>query len=119
MCGAVEELFPVTASCSGNTQLMENSPISATGYLEKGVMVIWAMEMKKGQQITTATTGKDDIDLYLRWNDCPTKQVYDERGYTTGGSEKESFTAPADGTVFIGVRGYKTSDYTLKTTCNG
>ena len=85
---------------------MQNSPVEATGYLEKGVMVIWAMEMRKGQKIVAKTTGKDDIDLYLRWADCPTKKLYDERGYSTKGKEKENYTAPSDGILYIGVRGY-------------
>jgi len=37
--------YPKSAACTENTQLMQVSPISTSGYLERGVMVIWAMEM--------------------------------------------------------------------------
>lgn len=66
------------------------------------------------------TTGSEDIDLYLRWGDCPTKYKYDVRGFTTRGAEHEVFKgAPEDGYLYIGVRGYDESDYTLTITCDG
>ncbi len=66
------------------------------------------------------TTGTYDIDLYLRWGDCPTKYNYDEIGFTTLGAEHEVFNeAPEDGYLYIGVRGFGESDYTLTITCDG
>ncbi len=65
------------------------------------------------------TTGTSDIDLYLRWDDCPTKWRYTERGFSTKGAEHEVLdAAPEDGYLYIGVRGYKESDYTLTITCD-
>jgi hypothetical protein len=98
---------------------MPTKPVYNEGYLPKGKMVIWAMRMRHGQKMNTKTTGKSDIDLYLRWNDCPTRKLWNERGYSTKGAENESFLAPEDGTIYIGVRGYKASDYTMTTLCDG
>jgi len=115
----VEIKYPESDACSKNTVLMPTKPLYSEGYLEKGKMVIWSMKMRHKQKMVSKTTGESDIDLYLRWNDCPTTSKYNERGFTTKGNETESFQAPEDGTLYIGVRGYKSSGYTLATTCDG
>ena len=112
-------VYPETQSCMDGL-LMEVSPLDTSGYLPRGKMVVWAMPMRKGQRLETWTTGQSDIDLYLRWNDCPTTELWDHRGYSTSGSEYEVLNgAPDDGVCYIGVRGYRASDYTLKTRCDG
>jgi hypothetical protein len=104
--------WPETPSCSKKTVLMDVPANGDSGYLETGKMNIWAMKMKEGQSVYAETTGTEDIDLYLRWMDCPTKYKYDERGFTSTGDEMETFTdAPTDGVLYIGVRGYGASDY--------
>ena len=66
------------------------------------------------------TSGSSDIDLYMRWSDCPTKYKFEKRGFTTSSSEHEVLeAAPEDGDLYIGVRGYKASDYTLSVKCDG
>jgi hypothetical protein len=69
--------YPDTTDCSKDTALMQVSPLETSGYLDEGVMVIWAIEMHKGQTVSARTTSSNDIDLFLRWNNCPTKYKYD------------------------------------------
>jgi len=115
----VEITYPKTNSCAVNTVLMPTKPIYSEGYLEQGKMIVWAMKMRDGQKVVSETNGSSDIDLYLRWNDCPTTSKWNRRGYTTKGYENEYYVAPEDGYLYIGVRGYKASDFTLHTTCDG
>ena len=85
-------------------------------------MVVWAVEMHKGQTVSAWTTGTNDIDLYLRWNNCPGEDPskYDHRGFSSSGSEHQTYSsAPEDGFLYIGVRGYSASDYTLRIECEG
>lgn len=111
--------YPTTESCSLNTVLMPTKPTRNEGYLAKGKMVIWSMKMRDMQKIEVKTTGSKDIDLYIRWNDCPTTDTWNSRGFSTSSVEREVFAAPEDGIVYIGVRGFTTSDYTMATTCDG
>lgn len=68
--------YPQTESCSTKTVLMPTSPVRNEGYLAKGKMVIWSMKMRDMQKIECKTTGDSDIDLYIRWNDCPTTELW-------------------------------------------
>ncbi len=76
--------YPDTHDCDDAT-LMQVSPIDTSGYLEAYEMVIWSIEMHKGQTVGATTTGTNDIDLFMRWNNCPTKYVFDERGFSSTG----------------------------------
>ena len=111
--------YPKSSACTVDTVLMPTQPVYSEGYLEKGKMVIWAMKMRHGQKAVSKTTGSEDIDLYFRWNDCPTNYLYTARAFTITGEEVERYRAPEDGTLYIGVRGYKASTFTLATTCDG
>ena len=56
----------------------------------------------------------------MRWADCPTKWRFDSKGFSIYGAEHETYSdAPEDGFLYIGVRGYAASDYTLKMECDG
>ncbi len=65
------------------------------------------------------TGGSGDGDLYVRRGAQPTTSSYDCRPYRWGNEETCSFSSPADGTYYIGVRGYSSSsNITLNVTAN-
>jgi hypothetical protein len=75
--------------------------------------------MHEGQTVVATTTSENDIDLYFTFGDCPTYGSYDQVGFGATGNEELEFTAPEDGFLYIGVRGYSDAEYTLTMTCDG
>jgi len=54
----------------------------------------------------TINGGSGDADLYVRFGSQPTTSGYDCRPYKNGNNETCSFNNPAEGTWYIGIRGY-------------
>jgi len=67
--------------------IMTNNPIGASGDLVINEMNVWAIRVRAGQTVGAQTTGTNDVDLYMRFDDCPTYSEWDARGYTTSGVE--------------------------------
>ena len=78
-------------------------------------MALYVLELEAGDAITVKTIAENDIDLYVRFENPPTKNDYDARGYTTSGNERIDFDAHEAGTLHIGVHGYEAGDYRLTT----
>ncbi len=63
--------------------------------------------------------GSGDADLYVRLGNQPTTSTYNCRPYSNGNNENCSFSSPAAGTWFIGIRAYRTySGVTLNAVYN-
>lgn len=52
------------------------------------------------------TGGTGDADLYIRYGDAPTEQLWDCRPYRNGNEEVCTFNNPQAGTWHVGIRGY-------------
>ncbi|SEA41930.1 S8 family serine peptidase [Alkalimonas amylolytica] len=52
------------------------------------------------------TGGTGDADLYIRYGNAPTEQVWDCRPYRNGNEEVCTFNNPQAGTWHVGIRGY-------------
>lgn len=58
-------------------------------------------------QLTFSITGgSGDADLYIRYGNAPTEQVWDCRPYRNGNEEVCTFNNPQAGTWHVGIRGY-------------
>ncbi|MBD1583804.1 M28 family metallopeptidase [Pseudoalteromonas sp. S16_S37] len=57
----------------------------------------------------TISGGTGDVDLYVKHATPVSDTVHDCRPYKNGNSESCSFDAPAEGTWYIGLKGYSTS----------
>jgi hypothetical protein len=78
-------------------------------------MVVYELPINQGRTIVARTEAPGDVDLYLRMDEAPTTDTYDARGYTNSGNEVLEFTAPQDGILYVAVRGYRASTFTLTT----
>jgi len=94
---------------SGDTHLDEN------GSLALGEMALFVMTVEAGDKLRVKTEGETDIDLYVRFEDPPTTNDYDARGYTTSGNETIDFDAHTAGVLHIGVHGYREGSFRLTT----
>lgn len=54
----------------------------------------------------TITGGSGDADLYIRYGNAPTEQLWDCRPYLNGNEEVCTFNNPQAGTWHVGIRGY-------------
>jgi hypothetical protein len=78
-------------------------------------MALYVLAVEDGDEVRIETTGETDIDLYVRFDNPPTTNDYDARGYTSTGNEKIDFDANTTGMLHIGVHGYQAGDFTLTT----
>src|SRR3954470_12487632 len=70
--------------------------------------------VQPGSQLRVVLAGTGDADLYVRFGSRPTLTSYDCRPYREDSAEQCLLTGPATATtVFIDVRGYTTSTYSL------
>jgi len=92
------------------------SHLSESGSVDFQEMALFVMPVDAGDKIQITTAAETDIDLYVRFDNPPTTNDYDARGYTASGNEKIDFDANASGTLHIGVHGYAAGDYDLTTT---
>jgi hypothetical protein len=78
-------------------------------------MALYVLEVEDGQKVRVQTGSETDIDLYLRFDNPPTTNEYDERAYTYSGDERIDYEADESGMLHIGVHGWEASDFTLVT----
>ncbi len=94
----------------------ETSHLNTTGTVGFQDMNLYVLPVQAGDKIRIQTTADGDIDLYVRFDNPPTTNDYDARGYTSTGNEKIDFDANTDGILHIGVHGYAGGDFSLTTT---
>jgi len=90
--------------------------IDESGSVDFQEMALYVLQVSAGDTVKVATEAGTDIDLYIRFDNPPTTEDYDARGYTTSGNERIDFDANADGMLHIGVHGWAEGDFTLTTT---
>ena len=69
------------SSESGDAHLDES------GSLDLGEMALFVMPVEAGDTLRVKTESETDIDLYVRFENPPTTNDYDARGYTISGNE--------------------------------
>jgi hypothetical protein len=92
--------------------------LDETGEVAYQEMALYVLHVEEGQSVEVQTTSEGDVDLYLRQDNPPTTNEYDERGYTTSGDETLEYTASSTGTLHIGVHGWAAASFTLQTSDN-
>jgi len=85
------------------------------GSLPRREWARYSLAVTAGQRILVHTNSANDVDLYLRMADLPSMQDYDARGFTSSGDENLEFTAPAAGTLHIGVHAWEAASFTMWT----
>jgi hypothetical protein len=98
-----------TGSTDATTHINESDSV---GFQE---MALYVLAVEAGDAVRIETTGDSDIDLYIRFDNPPTTNDYDARGYTVTGDERIDFDANTTGMLHIGVHGYEEGDFTLTT----
>jgi len=98
-----------------------NSGELRSGTVEKGAISYYKITATDGDTVNTIANGfADDADLYVKIGTQPTTSSYDCRSIRTDTrSEDCSVTLVANSDVFIGVHGYKATDYNVKATIQG
>jgi hypothetical protein len=99
-----------------NTEDSTLAHLNESGEVAQGEMKMFSVELPAHSSIQVATTAPNDVDLYLKAGTEPTTSDYLSRGYTATGAETLTYTCTEATTLFIGVHGYKASNFTLKTT---
>ncbi len=66
--------------------------------------------------VTVATTGTGDVDLYARKSSVPTTTTYDCKSDGSTATESCSLNQSANGDVYVLLKGYTASTYSLKVT---
>jgi hypothetical protein len=89
--------------------------LSTTGSVAHGEMKMFQLAMPAGKKVVIRTTSTVDVDLYIQFGAAPTTSAYLNRGYTSSGNETISFTAPSNGTLFVGVHGYAAGAFSVRT----
>jgi hypothetical protein len=78
-------------------------------------MALFVLEVEAGQKIRVESGSESDVDLYLRFENPPTTNSYDQRAYTYSGDERLDYEADSAGMLHIGVHGWEAADFTLTT----
>ncbi|MDK2123656.1 M28 family metallopeptidase [Parachitinimonas caeni] len=73
-------------------------------------------KVQGGTTFKAGTTGTGDADLYVRIGAQPTTSSYNCRPYLSGSTENCSVNVTSASDVYVMVRGYSASTYTLTTT---
>jgi leucyl aminopeptidase len=69
-----------------------------------------------GGSLTAATTGTGDVDLYVRKTSVPTTSTYTCKSDGSSATESCTVNMTANGDVYVLLKGYSASSYTLKVT---
>ena len=98
-----------------------NSGEIKSGHVAQGVIAYYKITATDGDTVATIVDGlADDADLYIKIGNQPTTSSYDCRSIRTDTRAEEcSVTLVANSDVFIGIHGYKATDYTVKATIQG
>ena len=67
-----------------------------------------------GGSLTAATTGTGDVDLYVRKSAVPTTSTYTCKSDGSSATESCTVSMTANGDVYVLLKGYTASSYTLK-----
>lgn len=71
-------LFPDSEECKADkVKLFSTSPVHVKGLIAFEETYIWKVDVHKGQNVTAHTRGENDVDLYFKWQDCPSIINYD------------------------------------------
>ena len=113
--------YNITATLNGNgngniTTLTSGTAV--TGSVTQGKMKYYKIAVTQGKSLKSLLSGLNaDLDLYVRIGDKPTTDIADcssENDETT--TESCSLTVNSNSDVYIGVYGYRASNYQLKAT---
>jgi hypothetical protein len=100
---------------TGSADAGDDEHLLETGSLPHREWARYSLAVTAGQRILVSTNSTNDVDLYLRMADLPALQHYDARGFTSSGDESLDFTAPAAGTLHIGVHAWEAASFTMWT----
>jgi len=92
----------------GDTVLANGTPVSNQSDSTVGNMKFYKLTVPAGQTSLTFTLsgGTGDADMYVQSGAHPTETTYLCRPYVSGNSETCTFTNPAAGDWFVGLRAY-------------
>ena len=101
------------ASCGGTPPppdgvLTNGVPVTGISDTIAGHFRYWSLNVPSGQTTLTFTIsgGTGDVDMYVSSGSKPTETAYQCRPYLAGNSETCTFSPPAAGTYWVGLRGY-------------
>jgi len=94
---------------------VEIAHLNETGAVGQGELKTFELDVVAGQLVVIKTTAPNDVDLYIRMNQVPTRAMYDQRAWTASGDETLRYMPTNSGKLFIAVDGYQASDFTLTT----
>jgi hypothetical protein len=107
-----------TGGGGGGTPPPSFTHLNQTGSVALNEMKMFQLPIPAGKRVVVRTTSSVDVDLYIMMDGAPTTSTYAARGYTDSGNETLTFTAPSNGTLFVGVHGYAAGSFTLRTSDN-
>jgi serine protease len=86
-----------------------------TGVLAAGEWLDFApIAVEPGTRFEAVLTGTGDPDLYVRFDDLPTKSLFDCRPYVEGPDEQCALDVPADVAVaYVSLHGFAAAEYDL------
>ena len=89
-----------------------------SGNVAEGAISYYKISATDGDTVKTIINNlTDDGDLYIKIGSKPTTSSYDCRSIKTDTREEDcTITLTANNTIFIGVHGYKTTNYNIKAT---
>jgi hypothetical protein len=98
-----------------------NSGELQSGTVAQGAISYYKITATDGDTVKTIVDGlADDADLYVKIGSQPTTSSYDCRSIRTDTRAEDcSVTLIANSDVFIGIHGYKATDYNVKSTIQG
>ena len=113
--------YNITATIKGNNNgniTTLTSGTAVTGSVTQGNMKYYKISVTQGKSLKSLLSGlAADLDLYIRIGDKPTTDIFDCSSENDGtNSENCLLTINANATVYLGVYGYRTSNYQLKAT---
>ena len=87
----------------------------------QGIIKYYKIAAKDGDTVKSLMNGlTDDADLYVKIGSKPTTSSYDCRSIRTNTRAEDcSVTLIADSDVFVGIHGYKATNYNIKATIQG
>jgi hypothetical protein len=90
--------------------------LNETGHVAKDEMKVYTLNVAEAQKLIIQTLAQEDVDLYLRFGQAPTRYDYDVRAFNVGGNETLDYTAATAGALFVGIHGYEEADFTVTST---
>jgi len=87
-------------------ELVNGIPYGKSGY--RGSARLYTIQVESGASFLNVMCngGNGDVDIYVRFNDYPTKSQFDERSAHTGNQEQVIIQKPRVGRYYIVLYGY-------------